>query len=171
MDLEVAKSVINHYMELDDGFEHLQIEFFGGEPMLAFNRIKEIVEWVNSRKWRKTHLFDICTNATILTHEMKKWLLDNRDRVIVGFSLDGNRTSHNLTRDSSYNKVNENMPFYLENWPKQFVKMTISAENMRYVAESIIELEEKGIPFTANIVFENIWGTLRLPKPNYSLRQ
>ena len=41
----------------------------------------------------------------------------------------------------------------------QGVKMTISAESIPYVADSIIELEEKEIPFSSNIVFENIWGT------------
>jgi hypothetical protein len=36
--------------------------------------------------------------------------------------------------------------------------MTISAETIPFVAESVIELEAMGLPFTANIGFENIWG-------------
>lgn len=46
----------------------------------------------------------------------------------------------------------------MEHWPFQPVKMTISAETIPFVADSIIELEEMGIPFSANVVFEDIWG-------------
>jgi radical SAM protein with 4Fe4S-binding SPASM domain len=158
MSLDLAKKIISNYMEMDDGFDKIEIQFFGGEPMLAFPRIREIVDWFHSREWQKEHLFDICTNGTILNEEMKRWLRDNRNRVWVGFSLDGSRTSHNLTRSNSYDKLKDNMPFFLENWPGQFAKMTICAENIPYVAESIIELEELEIPFTSGLVFEDIWG-------------
>jgi radical SAM protein with 4Fe4S-binding SPASM domain len=37
--------------------------------------------------------------------------------------------------------------------------MTISAETIPYVADSILEMEVMCIPFSANLVFENVWGT------------
>jgi radical SAM protein with 4Fe4S-binding SPASM domain len=54
--------------------------------------------------------------------------------------------------------LKKNLTFFKENWPHQPAKMTICAETIPYVAESIIELEEMGINFTANIGFEDIWG-------------
>jgi radical SAM protein with 4Fe4S-binding SPASM domain len=161
MSFEVAREIITKYMNLDDGFNKVEIQFFGGEPMLAFHRIKEIVEWFHSKEWEKDSIFNICTNGTILNDGMKKWLKKNRNRIFVGFSLDGNRISHNITRSNSYHRIKKNIPFFLENWPAQYAKMTICAENMPYIAESIIELEENEIPFTANVVFENIWGSSR----------
>jgi len=36
--------------------------------------------------------------------------------------------------------------------------MTICRDTIPYIAASVIELEERGLLFTANIVFEDIWG-------------
>ncbi|MCX6578619.1 MAG: hypothetical protein NT166_00370 [Candidatus Aminicenantes bacterium] len=47
----------------------------------------------------------------------------------------------------------------LEKWLEliadQAAKMTISAETIPFVAESVIELEEMGIHFTANVAFDS----------------
>lgn len=161
MDFNIAKDAISKYMKENDNFDSVEIQFFGGEPLLAFPLIKKIVEWFHQKKWKKKHIFFIPTNGTILTNEMKEWLSVNRNDVIVGFSLDGNKTAHNLGRDNSYDMVMKNLPFFLENWPGQTAKMTIYKETIPFIAESIIELEEKDINFAANVVFENIWGTPR----------
>jgi len=94
-----------------------------------------------------------------LTDEMKSWLVANKQCVYMGISLDGNKTAHDLNRSNSYDRVRENLPFFMEHWPDQPVKMTISAETIPHVADSIIDLEELGVLFSANVVFENIWGT------------
>jgi radical SAM protein with 4Fe4S-binding SPASM domain len=159
MDFKTATGIITHYMEIDNGIENVEVHFFGGEPMLCFSLIKEIVEWFHSNSWEKKCFFFIPTNGTILTPEMKSWFLENRESVIVGFSLDGNRVAHNLSRDNSYDLILPNIPFFQENWPMQPAKMTICAETIPYVAESIIELENMGLNFTANVVFEDIWGS------------
>jgi radical SAM protein with 4Fe4S-binding SPASM domain len=160
MSIETAKQAVAEYMEADDGFEGVQFDFFGGEPMLAFDVIHELVDWFHSQpeRWRKGHQFYIGTNGTILPEEAKPWLLKYKQCVLGGVSLDGNRIAHNLNRSNSYDQVMENLPFYRELWPTQPYKMTISAETIPHVADSIIDLEEKGIPFTANLVFEDIWG-------------
>ncbi len=158
MDLSLAKDTITKYMEADDGYNLVSIDFFGGEPMLAFPLIREVVEWSYSKDWRKDHNFLIGTNGTILTDETKNWLYKNRRNVNIAFSFDGNRITHNLSRDNSYDLVRQNIPFFKKNWPHQAAKMTISAETIPYVADGVIELEEMGLFFTANIGFEDIWG-------------
>ncbi len=90
---------------------------------------------------------------------MKSWLVENKEHVSVGISLDGNKIAHDLNRCNSYDMVHQNLPFFRKHWPEQPAKMTISAESIPYVAESVIELEEMGLPFYGNVVFENIWGT------------
>lgn len=158
MDFEVAKEVISRYMVADNGCDKTEIQFFGGEPMLAFPLIKQIVDWFHSRSWDKGHIFFIGTNGTILTEEMKEWLRAHRQCVVAGFSIDGNKIAHDIGRDNSYDLLRGNLPFFLETWPTQPAKMTICAETIPYVAESIMELEELGLNFTANVVFEDIWG-------------
>lgn len=157
MDFDTAKNIITKYMNQDDKFDLVEIQFFGGEPLLAFPLIKETVEWFHSQAWKKNHVFFIPTNGTLLTGEMKEWLASNRHDVKLGFSLDGNKTAHNLGRDNSYDLVMRNFSFFKENWPEQAVKMTIYEETIPHIADSIIELEEKGILFAANVVFENTW--------------
>ena len=159
MDFNTAKDVIRYYMEADNGFEAVEFDFFGGEPLLKFPLIKEIIEWFKTEKnWRKRFIFLIETNGTILTHDMKDWLKKHKNFVVVSFSIDGNRTAHNLTRDNSYDLLMANIPFFKENWPFQPAKMTICEHNLPYLAESVIELEMMEIFFTANIVYEDIWG-------------
>lgn len=158
MSLSTAQDAVIEYMETDNGFDGVEFDFFGGEPMLVFDLIRELVDWFHTQSWRKDHLFYIGTNGTILTEEMKSWLVQHKDCVSVGVSLDGNKIAHDLNRSNSYDRLMKNLPFFRENWPTQPVKMTISAETIPYVADSIIQFEELEIPFSANIVFEDIWG-------------
>jgi uncharacterized protein len=158
MDYTIARDIITQFMEKDNEFKNIEFQFFGGEPMLYFALIRDIVDWFHSRVWKKGHIFFITTNGTILTDEMKTWLIKNKKCVVPGFSIDGNRTAHNISRDNSYDVLSGNIPFFSKQWPEQPAKMTICAETIPYVAESIIELEHMGLNFTANLVFEDIWG-------------
>jgi radical SAM protein with 4Fe4S-binding SPASM domain len=158
MDISVAQNAITRYLAADDDYDRVAIEFFGGEPMLGFSFIREIIEWTQSRKWKKDHRFLIGTNGTILNDEIKDWLIRHRECVNVAFSIDGTKTAHDMTRDNSYDSVRRNLPFFKDNWPNQPAKMTISAETIPYVAEGVIELEEMGLFFTANVGFEDMWG-------------
>lgn len=159
MKTAVARQAIAEYMQAEDGFDEVEFDFFGGEPMLAFDLIRELVDWFHNQEWHKRHLFFICTNGTILTPEMQSWLVQNKRCVWVGVSLDGNKAAHDLNRSNSYDRVMQNIPFFMRHWPNQLIKMTISAETIPYVADSIISLEDTHMPFSANIVFEDIWGT------------
>lgn len=158
MPLELAKETITRHMESEPQYEGLLIDFFGGEPLLAFPLLREVVDWFHSREWPKKHHFMISTNGTLLTDEIKRWLIGYKECLTIGLSLDGNRTAHNLTRDGSYDLVAPHIPFFKEHWPTQPMKMTIGAETIPHIAASVITLEEMGLEFTANIVFEDIWG-------------
>lgn len=112
MEPEVARSAISHYLESDDDFKRVGIDFFGGEPLLAFDLIKDTVEWVNARKWPKDYRFVIGTNGTLLNDEMKNWMYRNRYCLNLAVSLDGNKVAHDLTRDNSYNRVQPHLSFF-----------------------------------------------------------
>ena len=159
MELSVAKDAITEFMEKDDGYDGVEIEFFGGEPFLEFSFIKEVVEWFHTIKWKKLHQFLIGTNGTILNDEIKDWLIKYKKCLGVAFSFDGTKKAHDLCRDNSYDIVFKNIQFFRENWPNQPAKMTICADTIPYVAESVIELEEMGLLFTANLGFENFWDS------------
>jgi len=156
MDISVARESITYYME-KDGPEVIEFDFFGGEPLLGFDFIREVVDWFHTQTWNKKHIFFISTNGTILTDEIHDWLFKNRGCVQVGLSLDGCKTAHDLCRSNSYDRVMENLPFFRKYWPHQPVKMTVCSDTIPYLAESVIQMEEMGIFFTANLAFENHW--------------
>lgn len=164
MDFDIVKRSIIECMENSLDFDGVEIEFFGGEPMLCFPLIQKTVEWFQSREWPIPYKFLIGTNGTLLTDEMKDWLYQKRENLNIAVSLDGNKTAHDLARDNSYDLVFANMPFFLKYWRHQPVKMTVADKTIPYLADSIIDLEEKGINFTANIVFEDCWGNLENKK-------
>jgi radical SAM protein with 4Fe4S-binding SPASM domain len=159
MSYDTAQQAIIEYMRTENEFDTVEFDFFGGEPLMAFSLIRDLVNWFHTKGWPKKHIFFISTNGTILSEEIKTWLVKNKGCVIVGLSLDGNKIAHDLNRSNSYDQVRANIPFFMEHWPNQPAKMTISAETIPYVADSIIELEGMNIPFSANIVFEDIWGS------------
>jgi len=134
------------------------IDFFGGEPLLGFDFIRDVVDWFHTRTWNKKHVFFISTNGTVLTDEIKDWLYKNRITVQVGLSLDGTKTAHDMCRSDSYDLVMKNLPFFRNYWPHQPAKMTICPDTIPYLARGVIELEEMGMLFTANMTFENHWG-------------
>lgn len=164
MDFDIAKEAIKYFMELEDDLNFVLIDFFGGEPLLAFSLIKRIFEWCNSHKWGKKYHFVIGTNGTLLNDEMKEWFLSHRKYFSMSLSIDGNRTAHNMCRDNSYDLVYPHIEFFKKNWPDQAAKMTICGDTIPYIADSVIELEEMGLNFTANISFENFWGNPRNKK-------
>jgi uncharacterized protein len=61
------------------------VELAGGEPLLKFDLIKEIVKWAGKNMPRLS--FAVQTNALLLTDEIIKFLSENR--IGVGISLDG----------------------------------------------------------------------------------
>lgn len=157
--VRVALEKVEKYLCIDDDFDGLLIDFFGGEPLLRFDEIRQIVDFVHSRQWPKKHHFNVGTNLTLLDEQMKAWLASHRGCLTISTSLDGTKRAHDYNRWSSYDDVVKHVPFLLENWPSQPVKMTIGADMLGEVAQGIIEIIEMGLLVEANVVFEDVWGS------------
>ena len=80
-DVDLAKRIIlqeSHFVSESKSFEELEIDFMGGEPLMNFPLIKEIVEWL------ETGVIDIpwvcfaTTNGTLLTDKIKAWLREHK---------------------------------------------------------------------------------------------
>ncbi len=83
----------------------LSIALFGGEPFLAFQEMKEIVEGVMLKEQARPYSFSVITNGTLLNEKMKSWLASKRDRIRVDLSLDGPPEIHNMNRPGSFEKI------------------------------------------------------------------
>ncbi|MCO4769226.1 MAG: His-Xaa-Ser system radical SAM maturase HxsB [Deltaproteobacteria bacterium] len=96
MSLETAKKVVDHIMQTPSPY--LNIEFQGGEPTVAFESLKFIVEYSRekNRYENKRLEHSLVTNMTTMTEEMAEWLV--RNNVMVCTSLDGPAEVHNYNR-------------------------------------------------------------------------
>lgn len=163
MPIELAKNIIEFEMsQMTNDFDVFEIQICGGEPLLYFEDVKKIVEYVieNTSKWKEKIYFYIGTNLTLLNSEMKKWLEENQKWVTLGTSIDGTREAHNYYRCDSYDNVVLEIPFYKRLYPSQGVKMTIGPNTINSIFNGIINIESMGLNVSANVVFESVWGNI-----------
>lgn len=152
----IKEKIEEHFLK-EDSFTQVSIDLFGGEPFLAFETVKDVVEWFHEREWNKKHRFVLSTNGTLLSPEIKAWLQKWSKCVFPCLSLDGTSEVHNMNRSMSYDLIAPHIDFFRDHWPEQPVKMTISKFTIPRLAESIMHIHKLGLPVEANILFENIW--------------
>ncbi len=77
---------------------HLDISFFGGEPLLEWPLLQHCCAYIQQKaKGSGTRIrFGITTNGTLLTRERLNWMA-TRD-FLVGLSIDGSEAMHNMNR-------------------------------------------------------------------------
>jgi uncharacterized protein len=152
---------IREEMLADNGFKKLWFIFFGGEPLLAFDTIREVVEWFESISWpapAKEYHFMVETNGTLLNDGMKRWFAARRELLTLSVSLDGTKAAHDRNRSGSYNAVAQHFDFLRQTWPKQAVKMTIGPETIDQTYEGVLHVYSLGLQAEFDIVFEDVWG-------------
>lgn len=136
MDFNTAKSIIDWIFEhVPDNADSVGIDFIGGETLLEFELLKDVYEYACSKKRNIPYNFFATTNGTVLTGEMKSWFTAHREQFILGLSLDGTRDTHNYNRSNSFDKIDIN--FFLQNWPNQGVKMTLSEYSLPRLADNV----------------------------------
>ncbi|MCD3246641.1 SPASM domain-containing protein [Clostridium botulinum C] len=99
MSFNTAKDAIDFLVNNSPNKEkNLQITFFGGEPLLKIDLIKQIVNYCKKieKKSNKKFEFSMTTNGTLLNEEIEKYLIDNN--VFIQLSIDGDKETHDKNR-------------------------------------------------------------------------
>ena len=156
MSFETAKDILDKELNIDDGTKEVEIDLFGGEPLLEFELIKEIVNYCRSQKYSQDYIFYIITNGACLTDDMKTWFANNNDILQIGLSLDGTREMHNINRCNSFDKID--LDFFRNVFPNQPIKMTISKETLPHLAEGVIYCHELGFDIACNLAYGIDWS-------------
>jgi len=152
---------IHQAMVARDSYEELSIDFFGGEPLLRFDTIREVVDWFHAQAWpahAKRYRIAVTTNGTLLNDTRKQWFARNKRDVILCLSLDGTPAAQNANRSNSYDAIAPHLDFFRECWPDQPVKMTIGPRTIDQVFDGIMHLHSRGFKVEADVVFEDVWG-------------
>jgi uncharacterized protein len=114
LELEVARKGLEFFFnEIKRRTDKsLTIGFFGGEPLLAFEVIKKIVDYSKELFVGWNLRYTITTNGTIINSEMINFFIQNSFSIYI--SLDGPQDIHNAKRvyangKGSFKKVWENL--------------------------------------------------------------
>jgi uncharacterized protein len=98
MSLEVGKAAIDFLIKHSGTRRNLEVDFFGGEPLMNFDVVKEIVAYARSieKEHNKNFRFTLTTNGVLVDDEVIDWA--NRECHNVVLSLDGREEVHDRLR-------------------------------------------------------------------------
>ncbi len=98
MSLEVGKKAIDYLVEHSGTRRNLEVDFFGGEPLMNFDVVKGIVEYARSieKEHNKNFRFTLTTNGVLVDDDVIEFA--NRECHNVVLSLDGRRDVHDNLR-------------------------------------------------------------------------
>jgi uncharacterized protein len=89
LDVGTGKRAIDFLLRHSSGRKNLEVDFFGGEPLMNFDTIKAIVTYgrEEERKHGKNIRFTVTTNGLLLDEAKEAFINENMDNVIL--SIDG----------------------------------------------------------------------------------
>ncbi len=104
MDWETAQTSVDYLLSESKGRHAVHITFFGGETLMNFPLLKQVVDYARARaKEEGVNIdFSLTTNATLLTPTTIQYLADNQVGVTV--SLDGTKEINDKFRVFSNGK-------------------------------------------------------------------
>ena len=98
MSYEVGKRALDFLIENSKGRTNLEVDFFGGEPLMNFDVVKQLVAYARSREkeCKKNFRFTLTTNGMLINDDVIDFA--NREMSNVVLSLDGRREIHDRYR-------------------------------------------------------------------------
>ena len=98
MSLEVGKKALDFLVQNAGEHRHLEVDFFGGEPLLNWPVVKDLVRYGRELEKisNKVFRFTLTTNGVLLDDEVTEFL--NREMYNVVLSLDGRQAVHDRFR-------------------------------------------------------------------------
>lgn len=150
MPLETGKAAIDFLLAKSVGRQNLEVDFFGGEPLMNFEVVKEIVNYARSKEdeYEKKFRFTITTNGMLLTDDKIDFI--NKEMSNVVLSIDGRPEVNDKMRvradgSGSYNKITEGYKRLVEKRgdKEYYVRGTYTKYNLDF-SEDVIHLYNIG---------------------------
>ncbi len=150
MSLETAKRAIDFLIEQSGSRRVLETDFFGGEPLMNFDVVKQTVRYAKEQaaKRGKKFLFTLTTNGLLLKDDVAEFL--NREMENVVLSLDGRKAVHDAVRKTangkgSFDLVIENLKNFvrIRGNKSYYVRGTFTAKNLDF-SKDVLFLADSG---------------------------
>ena len=110
MSFEVGKQALDFLMDHSGSRRNLEVDFFGGEPLMNWDVVKQLVEYARSveKERGKNFRFTLTTNGMLIDDEVIEFA--NREMSNVVLSLDGRKEINDRSRvdyagNGSYDRI------------------------------------------------------------------
>ena len=150
MSFEVGKKALDFLIANSGNRRNLEVDFFGGEPLMNWDVVKRLVEYGRSQeeKFNKNFRFTITTNGVLLNDEIMEFC--NREMGNVVLSLDGRREVNDRMRPfrngkGSYDLIVPKFQKFAEsrNQDKYYVRGTFTRHNLDF-AKDVLHFADLG---------------------------
>lgn len=149
MSLETAQKAIDLLVDRAI-FPNVVITLIGGEPLLEFPLIQQIVPYALERAARRNLIvtWAITTNGTLITEEMLQYFARHQMNLLI--SLDGGPETHDRYRrtrsgEGTWHKITGLLPLVQKYQPWLGARMTVSTEALSTMREDFNTLVGLGI--------------------------
>ena len=150
MSYEVGKKALDFLIENSGSRRNLEVDFFGGEPLMNWQVVKDLVKY--GREQEKLHdkkfRFTLTTNGVLLNDEVMEFA--NKEMGNVVLSIDGRKEVHDHMRPfrngkGSYDMIVPKFQQFAEsrNQDKYYVRGTFTHYNLDF-ADDVLHLADLG---------------------------
>lgn len=150
MSFEVGRKALDFLVENSGSRRNLEVDFFGGEPLLNFDVVKQLVAYGREleKKKDKHFRFTLTTNGVLLNDEVIEFANKEMDNIVL--SIDGRKEVHDHMRPfkngaGSYDLILDKFKKVAEtrNQTKYYVRGTFTHNNLDFV-EDVLSLADEG---------------------------
>ncbi|MEG0570729.1 MAG: thioether cross-link-forming SCIFF peptide maturase [Oscillospiraceae bacterium] len=101
---QTGKEAIDFLLKYSNGRKNIELDFFGGEPLMNFDVVKKVVEYARSKEkeYNKNFRFTITTNGVLLDDDITDFI--NKEMSNVVLSLDGRKQVNDTLRQTPNQK-------------------------------------------------------------------
>lgn len=150
MSLETGKKAVDFLIENSGPRKHLEIDFFGGEPLMNLDVIKGVVTYAREREKEtgKVFSFTVTTNCILLDKETIDYFNETMDNIVI--SIDGRKCTHDgarrpLDEKHTYETIIKNALDVKKSraGKSYYVRGTFTAKNLDF-SKDILALNDLG---------------------------
>ena len=142
MSFEVGKQALDFLVENSGTRKNLEVDFFGGEPLVNFDVVKQLVKYARSieKENNKHFRFTLTTNGVLLNDDVIDFLNQEMDNVVL--SLDGRKEIHdrlrkNINGEGSYDIIVPKFKNFVEKreGKEYYMRGTFTRENLDFTKD------------------------------------
>ena len=150
MSFETAKAAIDFLLKNSGNRKFLEVDFFGGEPLMNLDVVKKTVCYAKEEaaKLGKKFLFTTTTNGLLLDDDAIKFLNEEMENVVL--SVDGRKEVHDAVRKTvngkgSFDAVIERIKKFvrIRGDKHYYVRGTFTAKNLDF-SKDVLFLADEG---------------------------